>query len=42
LQSSTEQWEMYFALTRFAVNCYWLIAHLHEEQIFIGVIAVTE
>ena len=42
MQSSTEQWEMHFALTSAAVHEFGLIAHLHGEQISINVIAVTQ
>jgi len=33
---------MHFALTRAAVHFSWVTAHLYEEQISIGVIAVTK
>ncbi len=42
LQSTTEQWGMYFALTSAAVQFCGLTAHLYGEQISIGVIAVTQ
>jgi len=42
LQSSTEQWEMQFALLSVAVHGCCVTAHLYEEQISIGVIAVTQ
>ena len=42
MQSSTEQWQMYFAQTSAAVHWWWLTAHLYEEQICIGVIALTQ
>ncbi len=40
-QSSTELWGSYFAMTGAAVQCCCITAKLDEEQIFIGVIAVT-
>ena len=40
LQSSTEQWGMQFALPSAAVYCYWVTAHLYEEQISVGVIII--
>ena len=42
LQSSTEQWEMHFAQTSAAVHWWWVPAHLYEQQISIGVTAVTQ
>ncbi len=42
LQSSTEQWEMQFAMPSAAVHGYWATAHLYEQQISIGVIAATQ
>jgi len=42
LQSSTEQWGMHFALSSVAEHWCWVTAHLYEEQISIGVIAVTQ
>ena len=42
LQSTTAQWGMHFAQTSAAVHLYWLTAHLYEDQISIGVIAVTQ
>jgi len=41
LQSNTEQWESYTALTSAAVHCCCITAHLYEQQISIGAIAVT-
>ena len=40
VQSSTEQWEMHFALTSVAFHCWWVTAHLYEQQIFLGATAV--
>ena len=40
LQSSTEQWEMHFALNSVAVH--WVTGHLYKQQIFKGVIAATQ
>ncbi len=42
LQSSTEQWGSYLALTRPAVHCYCINVHLFEKQISMGVIAVAQ
>jgi len=42
LQSSTEQWASYFALTSAAVHWCCITAHLCGYQISIGVIAVTQ
>ena len=42
LQSSTEQWGMCFAQTSAAVHFCCLTANLYEEQISLGVIAVTQ
>ncbi len=42
LQSSTEQWKMPFALPSAAVHGYWVTAYLYQEQISMGVIAVTQ
>ena len=33
---------MQFAKTSAAVHWWWVTAHLHEQQIFIGVVAVTQ
>ncbi len=41
-QSTTEQGEMHFAQTSVAVHLSWPTAHLYEEQISIGAIAVTQ
>ncbi len=42
LQSCTEQWGCYSALTNAAVLWCCITSHLHEDQISIGVIAVTQ
>ena len=42
LQSSTEQWGLELAKNSVAVHWCWVTAHLYEEQIFIGVIAVIQ
>ncbi len=42
LQSTTEQWGMHFALISAAVLLSWLTAHLYEEQISTGAIAMTQ
>ena len=42
LQSTTEQWGMQFAQSCVAVHFCKLTAHLYEEQISIGAIAVTQ
>ena len=42
LQSSTEQWESYSALTSAAVRWSCINAHLCEEQISIGITAVAQ
>ncbi len=42
LQSSTEHWRSYSALTSAAVHCCCFTAHLHEEQSSIGAIAATQ
>ena len=42
LQSSTEQWGSYFALTIAAVHWYCITGQLYEEQISIGVFAVAQ
>jgi hypothetical protein len=42
LQSSTEQQGSYFALTSAAVELSCITAHLYEQQISTGVIAVTQ
>ena len=42
LQSSTEQWGMHFTKTSIALQECWVIAHLYEQQIFIGAVAVTQ
>ncbi len=41
LQSTTEQWGKQFALSSVAVHWCWVTAHLYEQQMSIGVIAVT-
>jgi len=41
LHSNTEQWKLHFALNSAAVLCCWFTVHLYEEQIPIGVTAVT-
>ena len=41
LQSSTEQWGLQFALNSVAVHWCWLTAHLYEEQMSLGVVAVV-
>jgi len=41
LQSSTEQWGSFSALTSAAVHWFYITAHLYEQQISIGVIAVA-
>ena len=40
LQSSTEQWGLHIALTSAGVLWCCIIAHLYEQQICVGVIAV--
>ena len=40
LQSSTEEWGLQLALNRAAVHWCWVIAHLCEEPISIGISAV--
>ncbi len=42
LQSSTDQWALHFALNSVAVHWWWVTAHLYEEQISIGGVAVTQ
>ena len=42
MQSTTEQRGMHFAQTSGAGHLSWLTAHLYEEQICIGAIAVTQ
>ncbi len=42
MQSTTEQWGMQFALTSATLHFCGLTAHLYEEQISIGEIAVTQ
>jgi len=42
LQSSTEQWGRYFALTIAALLWCCIIAHLYQEQISTGVVAVAQ
>ena len=42
LHSNTDQWALHFAKTSAAVHWCWVTAHLYEEQIFIGVFAVTQ
>jgi len=42
LYRSNEQWEMYFVLTGAAVHFCWLTKHLYEQQISMGVLAVTQ
>ena len=42
LCSTSEQWEMDFALTGAAVHEGWVGAQLHELQIFIGVFVETQ
>ena len=42
LQSSTEQWRLHFALISAAVHLFWITALLYEEQMSIGVSAVTQ
>ncbi len=42
LQSSTDKWGSYFALTSAAVLWCCISANLYEEQISIGVIAVAQ
>ncbi len=41
LQSSTEQWEMRFALTSVAVHGCLVTAHLYEQLTSLGVMALT-
>ena len=41
LQSTSEQWGMHFARTSAALHLCWFTAHLYEQQISIGAIAVT-
>ncbi len=42
LQSTTEQWGMHLAQTSVALDLSWLTAHLYEDKIFRGAIAVTQ
>ena len=42
LQSTTEQWRMHFAFISAPVHLSLLFAHLYEEQISIGAVAVTQ
>ena len=42
LQSSTEQWKLYFSKGTAAVYWCWDTAELYEEQTFIGVIAGSQ
>ena len=42
LQSSAEQWGIYFALTSAAVHWCCITVQLYEEQTSIGVFAVTQ
>ncbi len=42
LQSSTEQWGVHLARINAAVHRCWITAHLSEQQIFIGAVAVTQ
>ena len=42
LQTTTEQWGMHFAQTGAALHFCCLTAHLYEEQVFIGAIAVSQ
>ncbi len=42
LQSSTEQWGIQFALSGAAVHFSCVTAHMYEQQISVGVIAVTQ
>jgi len=42
LQSSTEQWGLHFAMSSATLHWCCVTAHLYEEQISIGVIAVTQ
>ena len=42
LQSSTEQWGAYFALSSAAVHWYCITGQLYEEQISIGVFSVAQ
>jgi len=42
LHSSTEQWEMHFALSSAALHWCWVTAHLYEEHISMGVIALSQ
>ncbi len=42
LQSSTEQWKLYFSKGSAAVYWCWVSVELYEEQNFIGVIAVAK
>ena len=38
----TDQWGLHFALNLAAVHCCWFTAHLFEEQVFTGVLAVIQ
>ena len=42
LHSSIEQWGLHFAKSSVAVHWCWVTGLLYEEQIFIGVTAVTQ
>ncbi len=42
LQNTTQQWGMHIAQISAAVHFCWLSAHLYEEQISVGAIAVTQ
>ena len=42
MHCSIAQWGMHFAKTSAAVHWCWFITHQHEQQITIGVIALTE
>ena len=42
LQSSTEQWGAYLALSRAAVHWCCITVQLYEEQLSLGVFAVTQ
>jgi len=42
LQSGTEQWGLHVALKRAAMHWCWVTAVMSEEQISIGVFAVTQ
>ncbi len=41
LNKGTGQWGLHFALNLAAEHFWWVTAHLYEEQISIGVTAVT-